>query len=106
MRGGARGAINPFDVPRAKPWANILMAFQAEIRGQQQFSLLDWLIIQVFYVHLQQKTKKSMEKTLNRVGTPISVVGRGVRSFIRWHSPEEEQRMLEQARKAYAELHS
>ena len=45
-----------------------------------------------------------MEKTLNRVGTPTSVVGRGVRSFIRWHSPEEEQRMLEQARKAYAEF--
>lgn len=43
---------------------------------------------------------KKMEKTTNRVGIPISVVGRGVRSFIRWHSPEEETRMLEQARKA------
>ena len=46
------------------------------------------------------------EKTLNRVGTPISVVERGVRSFIRWHSPEEEQHLLEQARKAYAEFQS
>ena len=44
------------------------------------------------------------EKTFNRIGAPISVVGRGVRSFIRWHSPEEETRMLEQARKAYAEF--
>ena len=46
------------------------------------------------------------EKTFNRIGAPISVVGRGVRSFIRWHSPEEETRMLEQARKAYAEFQS
>lgn len=46
------------------------------------------------------------EKTFNRIGSPISVVGRGVRSFIRWHSPEEELRMLEQARKAYAEFQS
>lgn len=46
------------------------------------------------------------EKTLNRISTPISVVGRGVRSFIRWHSPEEETRMLEQARKAYAAFQS
>ena len=41
---------------------------------------------------------------MNRVGIPVSVVGRGVRSFIRWHSAEEEQRLLEQARKAYAEF--
>ena len=47
-----------------------------------------------------------MEKTHNRIGTPISVVGRGVRSFIRWHSAEEVQRLLEQARKAYAEFQS
>ena len=46
------------------------------------------------------------EKTFNRVGSPISVVGRGVRSFIRWHSPEEETRMLEQARKEYEKLQS
>ena len=50
--------------------------------------------------------KQAMEKTHNRIGTPISVVGRGVRSFIRWHSAEEEQRLLEQARKAYAEFQS
>lgn len=30
----------------------------------------------------------------------MSVAGRGVRSFIRWHSEEDEQRLLEQARKA------
>lgn len=48
----------------------------------------------------------NMEKTMNRIGTPISVVGRGVRSFIRWHSAEEENRLLEQARKAYAEFQS
>ena len=46
------------------------------------------------------------KKTKNRVGTPISVVGRGVRSYIRWHSPEDERRLLEQARKAYAEFQS
>jgi len=45
------------------------------------------------------------EKTLNRVSSPISVVGRGVRSFIRWHSEEEEQRLLKQAREAYAKFH-
>lgn len=45
-----------------------------------------------------------MEKTLNRISSPISVVGRGVRSFIRWHSEEEEERLLKQAREAYAEF--
>ena len=47
-----------------------------------------------------------MEKIVNqnRVGTSISVVGRGVRSFIRWHSVEEEQRLFGQARNAYAAL--
>lgn len=43
-----------------------------------------------------------MEKTLNRVSSPISVVGRGVRSFIRWHSEDEEQRLLKQAREVFA----
>ena len=46
------------------------------------------------------------KKTKNRVGTPISVVKRGVRSCIRWHSAEDERRLLEQARKAYAEFQS
>ena len=47
-----------------------------------------------------------MEKTLNRVGSPISVVGRGVRSFIRLYSEEEEQRLLKQAKEAYAQYQS
>ena len=47
-----------------------------------------------------------MKKTLNRISSPSSVVGRGSRSFIRWHSPEEEQRLLERAREAYAEFQS
>ena len=46
------------------------------------------------------------KKTKNRVGTPISVVKRGVHSCIRWHSAEDERRLLEQARKAYAEFQS
>ena len=50
--------------------------------------------------------EKMTEKTRNRVGTPISVVGRGVRSFIRWHSAEEEARLLEEARKSYVEFQS
>lgn len=62
-------------------------------------------ISRLFRQHLQDFMNMS-DKDLNRVGTPISVVGRGVRSFIRWHSPEEEQRLLEKARKAYAVFQS
>lgn len=59
------------------------------------------------YLCITKERRLNMEKkTKNRVGTPISVVGRGVRSYIRWHSPEDERRLLEQARKAYAEFQS
>jgi len=47
-----------------------------------------------------------MEHSENRIGNPISAVGRGARSHIRWHSAEEEKRLLEKARKAYAEFQS
>ena len=40
-------------------------------------------------------------KSPNRIGNPLSVIGRGVRSHIRWHSPEEEAELLRKARQAY-----
>lgn len=44
-----------------------------------------------------------MEKSQNRIGPLTTVRPRGTRSFIRWHTPEEEQRLLEKARNSYAE---